>query len=503
MDLTARRLEDLAYSLRKRMIAIDQSQSAAKHMKGQYRTIGDLIHTYKVRLAENEVLKSQEFAMAADAIIKRRRLARASNEVAGNLAVLLQSQLDSNYEILRWVAPHDKSLVLGGPDSFDDVTPDSKFAFRPDQFMKGEFENVSNQDWVQSLCGPSPLEKKVSALKSVIREVQNSFKAIDDEMEAARKLRHAPSKAAAHTQTGKLWGIADQLFDEIAQQQDAVEVSIEGEHALYHEIHQVVEEYRSCIRHWMIVYKQFADLSGPHNHLLKLQCLNSATAGTLLRISESFSAIAGLDSPVKDYLQLILKPLIPQMPTVFEIAEETLLDLQKPRPLTSLAGLLERNRRPRLVKPMRHLKRRTDSSPGSMISAMDFEAATLALVKPPSFALARHEMLLLAARGLTEGGFVMGQEFDSHPRLRGLWNYLIHEMSTTARSALESFRVFMVTGTAQISSSALPLLVIPKADDEAQTEEQPRSEAETETLTPKEVKLMLSPQKRSTDSSMV
>jgi hypothetical protein len=143
-------------------------------------------------------------------------------------------------------------------------------------------------------------------------------------MAAARKIVHAPDKpVTTRTQTWKLPSIRGHSLYEFAQQQDPVDVSIAGEHALHHEMHGVVEEYRSCIRHRVMVHKQLADVSATHHNLLDLQDLNNATAGTLLWFSES----------------------------IIESTEETLLGLQKRRRFALLAGLLQRNRGQALGSP--------------------------------------------------------------------------------------------------------------------------------------------------------
>jgi hypothetical protein len=75
------------------------------------------------------------------------------------------------------------------------------------------------------------------------------------------------------------------------------------------------------------------------------------------------------------------------------------------------------------------------------------------------------------------------------------------QMSGTSRSALQSFAEFVSEGTRSLLTLSGPILVIPKAESEAQTENPLLSDAETETLTPKEVKVMMSPQKRASESN--
>jgi hypothetical protein len=97
VDLTAYGLEDYIYDLRKRLPAIEESGFTAKTMRHEYRKIGDLLRAYEVHLAEHEALKCEESGQSADAVTKRRRLAKCSKEASALLAMSLRRHLEASY----------------------------------------------------------------------------------------------------------------------------------------------------------------------------------------------------------------------------------------------------------------------------------------------------------------------------------------------------------------------------------------------------------------------
>jgi hypothetical protein len=476
VDLTARRLEDYIYLLRKRAVAIEQGEFTAFSMRSQYRTVCDLIHAYDVRLAENEALRSDESQHRPDAVTKRRKLAKCSREVSANMSLLLQRHLFTNYSMLDWLHPTKHLSPREQP--FDDVAKDAMFQLTASQFTKNDFELLSSEEVTnQIINGDEPA--KLEALRSLYIDLEAAFEHLMDDLSRLREVRRLPAGDAIITEMDRLWRLNDQLFEAIAVENQIINQGIIQEHKFYDQISRVIEEHRAYDRQWVINYGLLTDLLKSHIAIRLTHNQNDRIIQTLHHLSQAWARPRHATGVVRDYLHRLfilpcIGPSVPELPSMAAVPPGL---SSQPEPLTmNFMTLLERRRQAARRKKVSKRRRDTESFHDGDTESV----ASLASDQPAAAKLSPDELFVLSAYTISVADWRLAQH---HKIVRTIFDVASSTINKSTEEAVEKYRVEITANLRLLRGAYRELLRIPTAVVETQTGPLPFVDIETMTTT--------------------
>ena len=494
IDLIAKRLESYIYSFRKKLVAIEESQYLAHEIKGTYRHVTDLVNTYNLALAENIALKSEESSMASDAVIKRRNLKQCSDTSAGDIVMILQKSLEDNYALLEWFQDKHRSPKRPGiVKPFDELVPDSNFA-GIEMFDKETFEILNDDDEViEAVQLKGTPEAKLKTLVMLTEKMKETLKQTETELAKIRTVKHAKEDGQAKTQLEKQWNLNDRMFCEMQLQQDDIDTIISGHFDLFKQIRQTIEDHRFYTRRWKIAYHNLVGLFKSQCKLMPLQKSNAAIVMSLLSLSSAFSlnffSSTEAEAIVQDFLTMLIKPLLPVLPSASEIDLGKPSEQKKEVSLFDIMEMRERRKRFKRIPKKRHAhSARRVGDRTSAASSIDVETCrTLGEhIHSPTFKA--YESLTLISGALSHAGFLMGSNRDFHRETRGIFNTVSENIQQTAEAQISDFGESLLTNIHGLVGLSHEILVRPHCDCETQTEPPSHEEAETQAVPAKEVK---------------
>jgi hypothetical protein len=483
-DLLFRRLEDYIYALRKRGVIVEEGYHTAKAMEKDYPTIAHLVSQYKERLRRNGKLRDEESLQIDDAAAKRRHLQRCPDEIAQSLTCLLQQYLNTNYTVLDWLTPGGRKRWFCHAAPFDVIARDRGFELSPLQFSKGEFDVVSRDEVIRALVSGDDVDEKLKALTTLAEDLSSAESLLMEELKNVRQMRRCLlDPSLIFQEMSRLWYLNDELFDVIVGQHEDIDLAIQEARDIIGKISKVIDEHRTSNRTWALFREEMDALRKTHAELQALQSANGTITSTLLQVVQTLARNEAKSRSVSEYCQAQLRVTVPvranpkaSLPKLDGERGSTmniLFDrvMHAPRSLLAPSRLLLGRQKTKSIVPRRARDARSRGSVSdSSVSGMLFEAMASAKFRA-------HESLILVARALAVGGSRPGL----YETFRKCFTLAISDVRAHTHRQFGAFANELTRELERIKQISDPILVIPKADVEVQTEPLPLEDAETNT----------------------
>ncbi|OHT14439.1 hypothetical protein TRFO_15234 [Tritrichomonas foetus] len=173
IDINLRRIEELAYAYKKRLIVVEESQESTEVVARDYGSINNLIEKVNSLEKENEKLKADEKVFIHDAITRRRKFAQMTPGSARCFIKTFKDMIQADNFIIKSFREEGFEADFENADlDFDAVSPDTGFKTEPTHFDASDFGNTTEPDIIAPILGNKSLEEMVSAFQKVNHNIE-------------------------------------------------------------------------------------------------------------------------------------------------------------------------------------------------------------------------------------------------------------------------------------------------------------------------------------------
>ena len=210
-DVNFKRLEELAYTLKKRSFHVDDSEDLSLQINQEYGSINGLLEKYEELRTENLKLRAEEISFFNDQFVKRRNLSAVTLSTVSNMAVELQNMLDVQHNIGKgFPITHN---VETSNESFDDMCNNSSDL----AFSETEFPTNIKPESIENIVNASDTNSQIDALKVIIKEQEETINQLLEELEPLRQKQFSSNIEFFSMREEKMW---QQLEKSVSKIQD-------------------------------------------------------------------------------------------------------------------------------------------------------------------------------------------------------------------------------------------------------------------------------------------
>ena len=294
-DLTFKRLEELAYTLKKRSFVVDDSEDLSLTVASEYGDLHGLLLKHEELKKENDQLKIEEIAFLNDKIVKRRNLSKLSQSSLNNLAVELQNMLQTQKSLGESFLVKS-STILNEDDtqrrSFDDachVSSDIKFT-RP------EFSTTIKQDTIKAIVDAEDSQMQLDALIEIVQQQRQTIEKLVSELQPLRAKNYKEIIETTSQREERMWQLQDKFQTQINEIQERIDSTTREIFDLHKNILMTTNQHYflgQVLGEWMHLYK---DLIADETYLEFLEASNIQICNSL----SSSSFALGLNEMFKE-----------------------------------------------------------------------------------------------------------------------------------------------------------------------------------------------------------
>lgn len=286
-DLTFKRLEELAYTLKKRSFVVDDSEDLSLTVASEYGDLHGLLLKYDELMKENIQLKKEEIAFLNDKIVKRRNLSKLSPSTLTNLAIELQNMLQTQKSLGEAFLIKSSSILNEDGiqrKSFDEachVSSDIKFT-RP------EFSTTIQQDTVKIIVEAEDPELQLEVLTDIVQQQRQTIDKLISELEPLRAKNYREIVQTTSQREERFWELQDKFQRQINEIQERIDKTTKECFDLHKNILMVTNQhsfYGQVLGEWMHLYK---DLIADETFLETLESSNIQICNSLSSSSFAF-----------------------------------------------------------------------------------------------------------------------------------------------------------------------------------------------------------------------
>ncbi|KAK8885060.1 hypothetical protein M9Y10_044188 [Tritrichomonas musculus] len=285
-DLTFKRLEELAYTLKKRSFVVDDSEDLSLTVATEYGDLNGLLKKHEELMKENIQLKKEEIAFLNDKIVKRRNLSKLSLSSLSNIAIELQNMLQAQ-DIFGETFLVKPSAILNEDDiqrkSFDDACHVKSNI----KFTRAEFSTTIQPETITKIVDAEDPNIQLEALTEVVHQQRQTIDKLISELEPLRAKNYTQIVQAASQREERMWQLLDKFQNQINDIQEKINETTKDCFRLHQNILTTLNQhcfYGQKLGEWMYLYK---DLIADETFLEILESSNIQICNTLS--SASFS----------------------------------------------------------------------------------------------------------------------------------------------------------------------------------------------------------------------
>ncbi|OHS97930.1 hypothetical protein TRFO_35770 [Tritrichomonas foetus] len=281
-DLTFKRLEELAYTLKKRSFVVDDSEDLSLTVAEEYGNLNGLIQKHEELLKENMQLRSEEIAFFNDKIVKRRNLSTISSATLSNIAIELQNMLKAQ-ERMGIEFPVQPELE-SAQACFDDAC----YTNSDIRFNKSEFSTTINPESVNALINATEPKDQLESLVEIVKQQEATISNLIAELEPLRQKQYTEIVEMSSQREERMWQLQDKFQTQIKELQNNINNTIDTCFDIHKNILMNTNQhcfYGQNYGDWMHKYKA---LIADDTFLQHLEANNVQITNSLAQSSYSF-----------------------------------------------------------------------------------------------------------------------------------------------------------------------------------------------------------------------
>lgn len=286
-DLTFKRLEELAYTLKKRSFVVDDSEDLSLTVATEYGDLRGLLLKYDELMEENIKLKKEEIAFLNDKIVKRRNLSKLSPSSLTNLGIELQNMLQTQKSLGESFLIKS-SAILDDDDtqrkSFDDACHVSSDI----NFTRSEFSTTIKQDSIKEIINAEDPQQQLEALTDIVHQQVQTIEKLVSELTPLREKEYTKIVKTASQREERMWQLQDKFQTQINEIQEHIDKTTRDCFNLHKNILMMTNQhcfYGKVLGEWMHLYK---DLIADETLLEMIESSNVQICNSLSSASFAF-----------------------------------------------------------------------------------------------------------------------------------------------------------------------------------------------------------------------
>lgn len=288
VDLNLKRIEELVYSYKKRLIMVEESQESTDIVKSEYGSINDLIEKVQLLEIENRKLKEDEKHFINDSITKRRKFAQLTPYCARSFIKTFKNLIDGDEKTIESYINQDFSVDYEKSQlDFDQLTPDSTFSSDPSHFEASEFGNTTEPEIIAPLLEDENTPEKIEAFNNIVSTVLQTNSKIENEIQGmlqkqGNKMFRNTSRIDKMSEANEiLIGKLHQLRSDLEQKNQDVTANAADLHRMAYEKEQLNKWYANNLGNYKRLTESHADLMNRQHHNKKILQLLFEITSTL------------------------------------------------------------------------------------------------------------------------------------------------------------------------------------------------------------------------------
>lgn len=283
-DMTFKRLEELAYTLKKRSFVVDDSEDLSLTVAAEFGDLNGLIQKHEELQKENIQLKTEEISFLNDKIVKRRNLSTLSSSSLSNITIELQNMLNEQERVgnsFPITPEYSDNQVRASFDETCNVT--SEIAF-----TKSEFSTTINPNSITSIVEANSPQDQLDSLIEIVKQQETTIEKLISELNPLRSKVYTEIVTTASQREERMWQLQDKFQNQINEIQDHISETIDTCFNLHNQILMMTNQhgfYGEKYGEWMHLYKA---LIADHTFLEQIESNNVQICKLLSQSSYSF-----------------------------------------------------------------------------------------------------------------------------------------------------------------------------------------------------------------------
>ena len=288
IDLNLQRIEELAYSYKKRLIVVEESQESTEVVLRDYGSINHLLAKVQELEEENEKLKQEEKVFIHDAITKRRKFAQMTPTCARDMITVFKNFIKADKSTIDTY--FDEQFTVNLDDSnldFDSVSPDEGFKEEPSHFETTDFGNTTEPEMITPIVENDDLNEKINAFKNVISSIEATDLKISNEI-AAIPNHYDNRKYATVSHIDKIAEANEKILAKIHNASIDLDTKNSEVIDLSKKIIDMTTERKNLMKFYIQGLGHYKRLTESHIDVIQRQTFNKKILTLLFQLSSSF-----------------------------------------------------------------------------------------------------------------------------------------------------------------------------------------------------------------------
>ncbi|KAH0786419.1 hypothetical protein GPJ56_009630 [Histomonas meleagridis] len=478
IDTNLQLIEEEAYSYKKRLLAVEQSQESTTDVTKNFGSVNDLINEVKSLEAENLQLKEFEKSLMNDSFTKRRKFSSFSPLINRQISSVFTHEIFTEKQILESLCDifgYSKPEPPTDEQDFSSICNDPGFDTPPDSFELSDFGNSVEPEEVENLIKSNSQSEKIEILKRITSKLESTNSKLYDEILELRS-NQVPKTSTSHIpRLEKMSNENFKLLEKISQYHD----NLNSTYTEICELKDRIIHFSDLKSLTTIMYnkilKSYVELSFNHIQCTQSNARNKSILETLI----SFACTFGLnlltdemnENPLNNYFHNHEK--ISSSSSSCSSSKEKKIEFSKEAEnVTTLAS--------RFIRATPKQRKHHLSGPPSTSKFKHPLHDEMKLTKPEII-----DMLMLIMK---YGGFVFGYDNEEYDKIHKMLKEILNDTSKCAKESIGKFEQFMFEKIDVMSRLAKDVLVKEKVEAEAQTEANLYAEEEVQTMEVRNIK---------------
>lgn len=493
-DIKFKRLEELSHALKKKAIVFDESEDLSNEISTKYGNLKNLLQVHENLKKENQELKEEELTFIHDSMVKRRNTSHLPLTWISNIILILQSELSAQNLV------YDSLPLKSHLNDNSQITLNLDLLFpsfsQSITFSKPDFSTTINKDTTSNLLSASSPQEKLSALKNVIKEQENTIEHLSNELEPLRQLRYSENETfVTQEREQRLWSLHDKLQMQVHDYQEKINDIYNESTSIYNQIIMTINQkklYGETESEWI---RKFQNLQNDHALLNDMVLHNEAVCTTLYDLSNSFGT-SMMDKPVHDNHESDLNDYFKNefstyLATSLEVKSQVHSPPNPPVDNEDENDPMKKMRNIRSLMLSKKLKKRSserkDRTTSASISSksnrkkhQETQISHFSYHNPIENAT-KVEILNYLSLVTDINSKIKGDNTSYHSYVSGKLHYLLGELRPHFYSEIRNYIEDIKENMKDIAKYGDPILRIPRVDVEVMAETEPKTEIDVQT----------------------
>jgi len=504
MDLNLKRLEEAAYSYKKRLLIVEQSQESTDVVLRDYGSINDLISKVKELEDENRNLKDTEKSYVHDALTRRRQFSTLTGRSSREFVSIYRSFIDTDKSILDRYSSNgfDIPQIENPQINFDKVCRDPQFDIAPDHFEVNEFGNTVEPEILEPVVHSNDPQDQINGFKKIIDSSSTIIDKLQDEIKSMRSHINVVPKnsVSSPNRISRLNEANDELFARISRVSALLETNIKEIQKEEEKLAKVTQEKKNYSIIYADMLGKYKGLLDTHTLLLKRRAINKENLTVLYSLVSSMGnyLLTKNSDPMEEMIKAKFNVSIDKLKEEARIQSEQLAALEKEREkLQQEAAQAETMsatdfalRMTQIGKRPRRSQRNKEIEKDGQIISQSTSRLTLAsidekpLFKGPKYFYQRPKIELIHGLAYASelASFVIAKDKPYAKTFTTFFNNFFSEIISETKERFDKFGKPWINQISQINFCSNAILVKGKENISIQTDTIPHVDAETETV---------------------